>query len=107
MPHAPQFRPSVITSAQVDPQGTCPGTLHAAPHWPAEHTSGAAQSWLQAPQWLPSPNKSTQSVPHAVSPALHAHCPAWHELPTVQAIPQLPQLLLSWRKSTHAPLHES
>ncbi len=99
-PQAPQFLTSAEVERQTPPQSWVP---EAHPHALAEQIMPVVHRRLQVPQLSGSLVVSTQAAPQAVAPCGHVvtHCP-WEQtwLP-LQALPQLPQLVASLRRSRH------
>ncbi len=111
-PQAPQLAVSVATDdsqpSGLEPlQSAYPLTHTVAQVWAAQTARVWApeleQTELQAPQFLGSSSKRTQSDPHAVVPPTHTreHWPIEHTCPSTQAFPQAPQFWPLDCVSTH------
>jgi hypothetical protein len=107
-PHAPQLALSLCSLRHAPPQALYPAlqaTPHALPLQVALPFEGVGQVAPHvAPQLLMSV-LLTQVPLHACVPPGHTQVPAWHVVPPVHALPQLPQLLLSVCSSTHVLPH--
>ena len=132
---APQLLLSLVTLVQTPPQFTVPWPHTGGAHLPALQVSPWGQMLPQVPQLLGSVCRVTQKLPHAVWPLAHwqplppvpplppvnppekpppvtpPKMPHWHSpfsqyVPALQALPQVPQLLLSNWVSVQVPLQE-
>ena len=107
MPHEPQLAGSDSVSMHVLLLQSVYSVSHLKPHWP----------WLQVDvECATAARHGVQLVPHELTSssfthaplqswvlAGHWHCPALHDMPVPQRMPQPPQFAASVVRSTHAP----
>jgi hypothetical protein len=107
-PHTPQLAASVCRSVHVLPHAVCPFR-----HWqrPIKQSKPVEQRVAQLPQnigsvcvytqlYIPADMQYCRGESHG-----SRHWPPMHVWPEAHAVPQCPQLVVSVRASTHAPLH--
>ena len=91
MPHAPQFRGSVVGSTQRAPHVV---SAQVALHAPFEQKGVVAgQLVAQLPHVAGSPIRFRHSFPHALYGGVHAHRPLWQNWPITHALPHSPQFV--------------
>jgi len=84
---------SVAVSTHVPLHGLSPESSHR--HSDSTHLKPAPHAFPQAPQFAASDERSLHTPPQSVSPLGQTQSPSWQAFPPLQAMPQLPQLLLS------------
>lgn len=104
LPFAPQHV-SVLQSVTAQACRLPVARISGCSHWPALHTSPAAQAFPQAPQFAAEVCVSMHALPHVVFPLGQAHCLLWQVWPFWQTLLHAPQCVFKIR-SIH-PLPQS
>jgi hypothetical protein len=105
IPQPPQLLRSVLVSVHWPKHVTCVVQLRpqlVPSHVVVSYLLPAGQGEQRVPQLL-TDVLLTQLPLQSCCVDEHLHTPLWQVLPPVQMLPQVPQLLLSVRRSTHLP----